>query len=161
MKLYELTEEFRQALEKYDPEQDELGILEQVIDGLAVDIERKAEGIVKLLSNWESDADAIDAEINRLQELKRSKQSRAEWLRGYLSRNLEHAGIDKLDLGTHKVSFRKSTRVEVLDESKIPDKYKRVKTVVDVDKIAIKESWKQGVGVDGTEVREYKNIQIK
>ena len=161
MKLYELTDEFRQALEKYDPEQDELGILEQVIDGLALDIERKAEGIVKLLSNWESDADAIDVEIKRLQELKRSKQSRAEWLREYLSRNLQHAGIDKLDLGTHRVSFRKSTRVEVIDESKIPDKYKRVKTVVDVDKMAIKESWKQGVGVDGTEVRECKNIQIK
>ena len=161
MKLYELTHEFKTALEKYDPDEDELGILEQVIDGLALDITRKAEGIVKLVSNWESDADAIDAEIKRLQELKRAKQSRAEWLREYLSRNLQDAGIDKLDLGTHRVSFRKSARVEIRDESKVPDNYKRVKTVVDVDKVKIKESWKQGIGVDGTEVVEHHNIQIK
>jgi hypothetical protein len=161
MKLYELTEEFRQALEKYDPDNDELEILSRVIDGLAIDIENKSEGIVKLITNWSSDVDAIDAEIDRLKSLKESKQNRTNHLKQYLAHNLQHAGIDKLDLGTHRISFRKSSRVEVLDESKVPDKYKRVKTIVEVDKTAVKESWKQGIGVDGTTVTEHKNIQIR
>jgi hypothetical protein len=161
MKLYELSHELKTALAQYDPEHDELGILEQVIDSIAMELEQKSENIVKLIANWESDADAIDVEIKRLQNLKKHKESRAEWLRGYLERNLINAGIDKLDFKTHKVSFRKSTRVIVEDERLVPEKYKRVKTVVDVDKTAIKEAWKQGIGVEGTRVDEFKNLQIK
>jgi hypothetical protein len=158
-KLYELTHDFRTALEQYDPEQDELGILEQVIDGLAMEMEQKAENITKLIVNLESDSGAIDVEIKRLQAMKKSRDDRAKWWRGYLSRNLENAGIENMDFGTRKLSFRKSKSVNVLDAGKVPDEYKRI--TVEIDKRKILELDKQGVGVEGTRVEEYKNLQIK
>ncbi len=161
MKLYELSDEFKTALEKYDPEQDELGLLEDVINSLALAIEKKAEGIVKLLSNWESDVSAIDTEIGRLKAKKEQIEKRVSWMRNYLSNHLQHAGIDKMDLGTHNISFLKSSAVMVDDESKVPDKYKKEKIVITVDKKAIKDAYKTGIGIEGTHIEERKNIQIK
>lgn len=159
MKLYELSHEFATALEKYDPDQDELGLLSDVIDGIAQEIEAKSKNIVHLIANWEADVTALDNEIERLQNIKRQKAERTKWLRNYLAANLEHAGIDKLDLGTHKLSFRKSERVEIDDEKVVPGEYKRIK--VEINKALIKKMHKQGVGVNGTRIVEYKNLQIR
>ena len=59
------------------------------------------------------------------------------------------------------ISFRESERLEVDDESKIPDEYIRVTVKKEPDKTAIKKAIKDGREIDGVHLQRYKNIQVK
>ena len=60
-----------------------------------------------------------------------------------------------------KITFRKSTAVNITDESKLADGFKKVETVVKIDKKAIGDALKFGEKVDGAELIVNQNIQIK
>ena len=51
--------------------------------------------------------------------------------------------------------------VEIVDEKAVPEKYKKSKTVVTIDKAAIKADWKEGVGVDGAKINQGTRLDIK
>ena len=56
----------------------------------------KADNIVMLRRNIESDIDAIDKEVERLNELKRAKKNSVSQISDYLRRNMEAAAIKSI-----------------------------------------------------------------
>ena len=147
MKLYELTGQYL-ALQNLDmPEED----LADSLEGLTGEIEIKAQHISHVLTNLGTSA--IDAEIKRLQDMKRVYVNRAESLKSYLRDNMIECGINKITWDTGSITLRKATQaVQVDDTDALPEKYQR-KTIT-ADKAAIKAALKSGESIQGCSLVE-------
>lgn len=157
MKLYEITNSINQV-KKFVDNQDELN---EYLEQLDLELQDKAKNIFMLIKNIEAPVVAIDDEIKRLSEMKKSYQSKASNLKNYISYTMQKNGIEKIESDIVKFSFRKSETIEIIDESMIPSEFINIKEVKTVDKIAIKKAIKAGNNVRGVECLVHKNLQIK
>lgn len=166
MNLYTITQDFNDLLDMLSQAQEE-NDLDQVVlieSGLEItqdNFKDKATNYVKFIRSEEAGLTAIDEEIKRLTALKKSKVSKIDNLEARLSNSMQLIGFDKFDLGLFKLSFRKSTSVEVIDVEQLPEGFKRVKTTVDADKIAIKKAIESGKEVFGATIKNSVSLQIK
>lgn len=110
-----------------------------------------------LLSN-ERDIEAIDAEIKRLQTLKQPIEATNKRLKEAISNAMQMHGIEKIETPLVKLSFRKSSSVEV-DETLLNQKWFRYKA--EPDKSLIKDALKTGEVIEGAAIVEKKSLQIK
>lgn len=164
MKLYELTGEITHAIELYNSvETDERLIeVEQKLFALQIPFKEKCVSVAHHIINLESEAGQIDLEIARLVELKKRREKQSEWFRGYLKSAMEATNTLEVDAVTVKLKICKNpASVVVEDETQVPKEYKREKTIVEINKNAIKESWANKVGVAGTKVVNTTRLQIK
>jgi hypothetical protein len=114
--------------------------------------------VIKSLSD---NVDAIDAEIKRLQSIKKVNENAIDRLKDTLSSAMQLFGIPELKTPTLKINFRKSEQVVVHDVNSLPQIFKTIKVSEQPDKIKIKEAIKSGEDVIGCELVTVQNIQIK
>jgi hypothetical protein len=124
-------------------------------------LEQKARGYGFVVKQMESDVSIIDAEIERLKGLKKSREKTIERLETTVSNAMQLYQINKLETPTLKISFRKSESVEIDNEAEIPAQFLKEKTTYTIDKTAIKEAIKKGEVVIGARLQINQNIQIK
>lgn len=143
--LYQLTKELAEleALANTD-DASLLQAIQDTMAGIAGEFDQKAESIIKVIRNIDADVTAIDAERERLAELKRIKKNSIDQMRAYLLRNMEAAGRKSIKLPLFTLSVRMgSEKVIINNEDAIPDDYVRVETSVVPDKKAIAEELKR------------------
>ena len=171
MKLYETTT----ALELLWAQTDELmgdatlsqteldsglGELEKKLSELEGTHSEKCLNVACLIKNAEAESEAIAAEVERLAKRKKSAQSKADWLRRYLSGNME-PGTNLKDPRA-QIGWRKSTAVEVaVKPEELPENLRRTKITVEADKTAIKANLEAGQEVAGCQLVTRFNLQIK
>lgn len=149
-KLYDMTSAYKQLQDEDMPEDQLIDCLES-IEGA---IQEKGANIVSLIQNWQSDADAISAEIKRLQDMKKAVVNRQEKLKEYLRYNMVETGITKIEHPLFNISIRKAAqKVEVLDANLLPDEFVNVKVETKPDLNAIKKALKDG-DVDGARLTD-------
>ena len=127
-------------------------------------IKNKSANIIAVIRDKELLINNIDTEIKRLQELKKSVVNKTESLKEMTKDQLQRLGKDKLETGLGTLSIRKSPiSIEVIDEEKISPAFKKEKTVVTVDKTAIKKHFDEtGEIIEGVKVNYDKtSLQIK
>ena len=150
LKLYELTDAVTKAIDEgyyADEETGEILFDSTDVDALAVRIEDKLAGCCNVVERYESYIARCDAEIKRIQELKKGYKSKAERLKGYMLFNVKKLN-GKVELPTHRLSVVGcKAKVQVLDLEAIPDKYKRI--TVEPDKPAIYTALRAGEDVPG------------
>lgn len=129
------------------------------IDLLAENFEEKAIAYGYVIKQYEGEESLIDAEIKRLQDLKKKSAKVSDYLKERISAAMAEFGIEKVESPTLKLSFRKSESVEVYDESKLNQKYFNYKPTV--DKTTIKADLKEGIDVPGARIVSKQNLQIK
>lgn len=151
--LYEINE---QILNCVDTETGEI-IDPEKLSQLQMDFDDKVEGIALWIKDLLSDAAAIKAEKDKLNERQKVCENKAKNLKEYLSGFL--AG-QKFKTPRVAISYRKSESVNVSDIWKIPDDYLKYKDP-EPDKTKIKSALKAGVSIPGVELIENRNIQIK
>ena len=166
MNLYTITQDFNDLLDMLNQAQeendlDQVALIESGLEITQDNFKDKATNYVKFIRSEEAGLSAIDEEIKRLTALKKSKVSKIDNLEARLSNSMQSIGFDKYDLGLFKLSFRKSTSVEVIDVDQLPEGFKRVKTTVDADKIAIKKAIEAGQEVSGATIKNSVSLQIK
>lgn len=152
MKLYEISQQYADVQKLIDS--DDTGSMAeaiaetmQLIEG---DFQDKAVNVVLFTQNIESDIEAIDAEIKRLQEKKKSIQNKADGMRDYLRMNMAATGINKISCPLFSITLSApAQQVEITDESLLPDDYVAVKTVISPDKRKILADLKAGVNIPG------------
>lgn len=133
--------------------------LEQALEITMENLNDKAVNYGYVIKNFESEVDIIDAEIKRLQELKRSRINAVEKLKTNITEAMELFGISEVKAPTFKLSFRKSESIEC-DEF-VDSNYCTVKTSIAPDKVAIKQAIKEGKEVIGAKLVIKNNLQIK
>jgi len=114
--------------------------------------------VIKSLTD---NVDTIDAEIKRLQALKKVNENVIDRLKNTLSNAMQLFGISELKTPTLKLSFRKSEQVILHDVNNLPQMYKIIKVTEQPDKMKIKEAIKSGADILGCELVVVENLQIK
>ena len=164
MKLYELTDAYRVALEQLsEPSEDgqEDGQYQALLAGLDEAFDEKVLGIAKVIRSLEADVTAIASELERLQGRRRHLSGRIDWLNRYLLTEMEASGRDRVRGPTVTVSLAKAPpSCEVADVDAVPAEFRRVN--VEADRKGILEHFREtGEIVPGTTVttdRQYVRI---
>jgi hypothetical protein len=160
MRLYEITNEaqYLAALletEELTPELEAELIINQE------QLQTKAINYAKVISNYQGESDAIDAEIKRLKAMKESRDKKVTWLTDSLKKAMMVSGIEKIDSPLFKLSLRRSEAVEVEVPEALPVDWQVRKVMITADKVAIKKAIKEGYAITGARLVENFNLQIK
>ncbi len=131
---------------------------EEKLEQLQIERDVKIENIALFIKNLNADIKALKEEETNLAERRKSKENKVEQLKNYLTSVLD---LVPFESARAKISFRKSVAVNILDETRIPSEYTKTETVVKVDKKAIGDALKVGIEIDGAELVQNQNIQIK
>lgn len=131
---------------------------QEQLDALQIERAAKIEGIACWIKNLESDAAEIKAEETALADRRKAKEAKADALKKYLQFALNDCPFESAKC---KVTFRRSTQVNIIDESKIPAEYLKVVAQAQIDKKALGAALKLGELIEGVELKEKSNIQIK
>lgn len=91
--------------------------LEQALTETQESLVAKTDSYGALIRKFDAASVSIDAEIKRLQALKKTAVNAAERLKERVLYSMENNGIDKLDGTYTKFSLRNSTRTVVNEES--------------------------------------------
>lgn len=165
MKLYELTQNYRNLESLLDNLGDQEGLTVEMIHGalgeVEDDINIKIENTCKVIKEIEADSIGIDEEIKRLSALKKQKENAVKKLKEYVEFEMNGIGLNKVEGKLFKISFRKSKVVKVLDETKIPKEFIKVKTTESISKTDLGKALKSGEIIEGAELVENKTLQIK
>lgn len=160
--LYELDQAVLAVLENgliFDPETGEVLFDEENFDELEGARNDKMENVALYIKGLEADAAAIRAEEKALTERRSIKERKAERLRDYLTRSMQRFSDPGLETPRVAISFRKSESVEITGD--VPRAFCKVEEKVTPDKKAIKAAIKGGETVEGAQLIERQNIQIK
>lgn len=157
LSLYELVDGIKKIEEFVDDE----AMLTEYLDSVNLQVNEKINNIIRYSRTLELTAGAISNEIDRLVALKKYYERRDENLKNYLAYNLAKLPDEKFETDVAKLSFRKSESVALVDESKIPNEYKKEVITIKIDKIAIKSAIKDGKEVQGAILESKKNLQIR
>ena len=152
MNLYEINQEIMSC---WDEETGEI-LDVQRFDALQLALEDKLEGIGCYIKNLEAEAAALKAEEQAFAARRKRAENKAASLKNYLSGYLQGCPFETLRV---KVSFRKSESLDISESAVIPEEY--LKYSVDVNKADLKAAVKAGLELDGVQLVQKNNIQIK
>ena len=160
MNLYEIKEQFREwqrkVIENYGEVTDE--DLEELknLESLAED---KIEGYAVIIKESLSEADIYKAEAERLLEMAKKKSNLAERLKRNLDDFMQEQGKEKFESIKTVISYRKSTVLDIAEDTKIPKRFLKIEEKI--DKAKIKEHLNMGGKLKGCSLVTKQNIQIK
>lgn len=137
---------------------------EEMAQTLGAEVAEHLESMLELRGNILNTCQAIDIEIERLQELKHQRQARAQRIHDAVIFYMDMIDSAELVTDTYTLRVKKNPpRVDIYDEILIPAEYlKRVEKVeTKVDKKAIADAIKNGVTVEGATLVQTKRLEIK
>lgn len=157
--LYEINAELEQLWAKcFDEETGEIDeTLYDEFNNLQLARDEKIENIACWIKNLRADADAFKKEKEAFYTREKAAKNKAESLTRYISSVLNG---EKFSTSRVSISFSKSSAVECPDISSVPTEYLKF-AVPSLDKMAVKQAFKQGTDVEGCYLVEKQNIQIK
>ena len=136
-------------------------------DGNVIDAELKAyleeyrdeaiEGIAMGIKEAKAEAEAIKAEEKALAQRRKVRENKASGLTKYLS---DYLAGRKFSTPKVAISYRKSEAVEIADLNAVPDEFLAPQPPK-VDKVGLKKAIKGGAAIEGVQIVEKSNIQIK
>lgn len=135
--------------------------LEQALIINESELKEKAVNYAYVIKQLGHEANAVDLEIKRLQDIKKRHEKTIERMEGAISSAMQLYGIEKIDSSFIKLSFRKSESVEVINEAQLTEEFTNTKTTITPNKVAIKDALKNGSDVLGAVLKTTFNLQIK
>lgn len=126
------------------------------------DLQQKGVAYTFVIKDQEGIISQIDAEIDRLTELKKAKKKAVERLKETLVNAMEVFGVQKLESPIVSISLRASESIEVLHLAMLEDEFKKCAPPVwTADKLRIKAAIKEGRAVEGAVIVKKNSLQIK
>lgn len=152
--LYEIDQEIMMCLDQetgeiIDPER---------LDALQMERNSKIENVALWIKNLTADANAYKAEKDAFAEREKKALAKVDSLKKWLAMACDG---QKFTTWRCAVTFRKSEKVEITDESRIPQELLTVKYTTTPDKAAIKEALKAGEIIEGCSLVTNLNPIIK
>jgi len=153
MKLYEINEAI---LECVDQETGEV-IDEKALEDLKLAREEKIHNIAAFIINLNAEAAAAKERAEVFTARRKAAENKAESLKKYLERQLNGQKWSDQDF---KITWRKSEKTDIFDESAVPVDYK-IPQPYKLDTMGIKRTLKMGKAVPGARLIESNNMQLK
>ena len=162
MNIYAIQNEYQLLINQVIDADGELS--PEVMEALQINeqqLQSKAIDYSYVIKQLDSDCEQIDAELKRLQQLKKVRTNLAERLKDTISNAMNLYEVEKIETPLIKLSFRNSESVEITNESQLDACFIVTKTVSTPDKKAIKDAIKNGEVVTGATISYNRNLQIK
>lgn len=166
--LYELEGEYKEIAEalseaEYDSEEEFNALIARLLEVRAAVVE-KAAAYIAVIKNFElraemvkAEASVLQGEVDRLQSISQRHHEAARRLREAITGFVEEVGTVKSTRGTLYLTSRK--RLEVLDESKLPDE--AFVTKRELSKTTLTNLLKDGLETDGAALVDTKSVAIR
>lgn len=164
LSLYNITNKFVELMDKAQNGELTEEEYNQLGEELALELQNKSANIIGYTQNKEALIEAIDVQIKRLQELKKSEQNGLDKFKQYVKENMEKLGIKKIETELGILSIAKNPMsVEIENEDEIPSEFKQEVVTTKIDKTAIKNHFKEtGEIVAGVQIIDDKtSLRIK
>jgi len=164
MNMYELALAYRNDAEKLADLDLPPEALEDTLEGLAGDLEVKAQNTIMLARNLEATAAAIKEAEAQMAARRKALEARASRIRDWVLGNMIVAGVQKIECPHFRVSVRDNPpAVEVYEPGLIPATFMRQPEPPPPapDKTAIREAMKAGQEVPGCKLVVGKRLEIK
>ena len=160
--LYKLTAEFLEAIGNLQVCEETGEILNfDTLDELNMAIDAKVESVACHIKNQAALASSVKSEEDALAKRRKAIDSNVKRLQEYLVFAMDAMGKEKFETAKCRVSFLKSSKVNIDDESILPKDFIRQTIKEEPDKTAIKEAIAAGEVVAGASIVTGRNIQIK
>ena len=121
-------------------------------------LQQKSIAYLEVIRQKEAYNGLIDAEIKRLQGLKKQTTNVIERLEENLLNAVKTFG--SYTVGTQKFGTRKSSQIIVEDVNSLPDIYKKIVVTESADKMLLKEALKNGEEIKGVYIQDNVNLKI-
>lgn len=157
MRIYELTDAYQQVITLMEEEGADLTDTLESIDDV---LELKLENTAKVIRTFEAQAEALKTEEDRMRKKRQTYQNNVDRLKSYIFEAMQATGKDKLK-GVH-VSLRLQNNppsVNMLDDKAIPAHY-LIEQPSTVDKKAVLQDLKNGIAVEGAELKQDRSLRI-
>ena len=162
MNIYQIQNEFQLIIAEVINNDGEITPeLETALTINKEQLQSKAIDYSYVIKQLDSDCEQIDAELKRLQQLKKVRTNLADRLKDTISNAMNLYEVEKIETPLIKLSFRNIESVEITNESQLDACFIVTKTVTSPDKKAIKDAIKSGVFVEGATISYNKNLQIR
>jgi len=164
-KLYELSTEMSLVNDELIANEGELTPeIEARLDSLNLALEVKATGIRKIFSMAEADEEAVDTEIKRLQQIKKTNQNMQARLKEYVLKNMQAADLKtiKTTIGTFTVAKSPDSLEIVVPEMISAEFYDTIPEHKELNEKRIREALSEGYSVDGAKLNSDRvHLRIK
>ncbi len=163
MKLYQLADEYQQALEVLDDPELPEEVVRDTLEALQGGLVQKGQAVAAYALNLSAEIEALKAHEKRVAAKRKTLEAREAWFREYLKTNMERCGINEIKAidGTFTAKLGKGRPSVVIDDEKlIPDDSEFVRWTRSVDKTAIAAAIKNGQEVPGAHVETRPTLRI-
>lgn len=164
MKLYEIANEYQDILEQsFDQETGEVNenTLSK-LDEISVQLHEKGIAVASYIKNIDAERKAIEDAKKSMAEREAKLDKEIDFLTQYLQNNMEKCGITEIKSPYFVIKLKKCPfSTDIINESLIPDEYRKVKAVVTIDKVKLKEEMLAGVVVPGALLKQNNRIEIR
>ena len=160
MKLYQISDAIRQALDHIELDEETGEILSaDELHAVEAEAADKIEATALYLRELDAEAKAAKEEADRMFARVKSMQKRSDYLKAMLLEALHATG--KVKTARVSVSIRTSKAIEVADGVTLPDAFVTVRTTTTPNKTALKEAIEAGADIEGVRLVERESVQIK
>lgn len=160
MKLYQISDAIRQALDHIELDEETGEILNaDELHAVEAEAADKIEATALYLRELDAEAKAAKEEADRMIARVKSMQKRSDYLKSMLLDALHATG--KVKTGRVTVSIRTTQAVQINQEQAIPEAFTTVKTTVSPNKVAIKQALLDGVEVPGCSLEARESVSIR
>ena len=157
-----LTELWESSIDEETGEIKECEALESLTKEVEQDLTTKTGRIIQYFMAVDSQVEAIDKEIKRLQARKKLLEKRNSSFKDFLKFTLERLEVKKIETTLGVISIKNNpASVVILDESKIPQEYKTTKYIEEISKTQISKDLKAGIKVPGAALKKTTSLNIK
>lgn len=158
--LFEINEQIEMLTESLvDEETGEIN--EEVmaeLESLEMDRDDKIEGCGMMMKQLSAEVEAINEEIKALKARATAKANKHDRIGEYVKATLKGKPFERARVS---MRFRKSERVEITDETLVPDEWCKFETTRKPVKSEIKKALKNDETVPGCVLVESINLQVK
>lgn len=163
--LYELTDQYRQALAVLDDMDLDAQTVADTLEGLKGALQEKATNVAMYVRNLEATAAAIKNAEDEMARRREAVKNRAKSIRDYLLTNMQKAEITKIECPYFVISRKMNPPAVVIDdEESVPDKFYSPPPPPPppkLDKAAIRTAIKAGETVAGARLVQGERVEIK
>ena len=159
MKLYEINVDIQNLINMVDEIDHQTFI--DTMESLQFELHDKAENYAKVIKAMEIETDGIKKEQDRLQHMKATRTTKIEWLKNAVEEAMVLADDKKFK--TNLFSFNIQKNIPSLDISEnaiIPQNY-YIEQAPKLDKKKLLDYIKNGIQIDGVNIKQTESLRIK
>lgn len=161
IKLHEIPAALAGMLDLIQVDEETGEIEPATLESVQIASEEKIIATAMYIRRLDALNEATKETIQDLQERVRADSKRIEALKWLMTKAMDSLQYTEVKSPEVTLRFRKSSSVEITDSEALPEQFLRTKTVVEPDKTAIKNALKAGEKIQGAQLVESRNLQIK